>query len=154
MAEAARITRRNLLGLMGKISSALLAALGVITSGCGYDPVAYGIYPPDHILILHGRVMSAEDSTGIRNIVVEVEHDEQSYLGDAALSEADGSYEFENGVWATDYPSWPDSIPVHAWDLEHNLYGAYLSRDTVIFAPYLGTVTEINLDLYLQPEEE
>ena len=149
MAETARRARRNLLELMGKISGALLAALGVISSGCGYDPVAYGIPPA---VSISGDIVSGEDK--IQGIQVRMVSPVSSGVLDSFESDENGHFWLSADM---SYFSPPDSVMVQARDVDGELNGSFLPRDTLLFFdddPYGNPEILINVDIELTPDED
>ena len=148
MAEAARKARRNLLGLMGKISGALLAALGVITPGCGNDPVDYGVPPA---VSISGDIVSGEDK--IQGIQVRMVSPVSSDILDLFTSDENGHFWLSADI---SHFSPPDSVMVQARDVDGELNGSFLPGDTLLFFdedPYGNPEILVHVDIELTPDE-
>ena len=149
MAEAARKARRNLLELMGKISGALLAALGVITSGCGNMPADYGVPPA---VSISGDIVSGEDK--IQGIQVRMVSPISSDVLDSFESDENGHFWLSADM---SYFSPPDSVMVQARDVDGELNGSFLPRDTLLFFdddPYGSPEILIYVDIELTSDED
>lgn len=146
----ARKARKGLLRLAGWFSGTILGALGVITSGCDKNPTAYGIEsPPDHALIVQGKVMSSVDSVGVDGILVGVSLPDT--LDFHWLSQTHDGGEYTTGYDYCACPVIPDFMVLRAHDPQGEWPDTFQDLDTLIFVPYIGTTTTVNIDLYIEP---
>jgi putative lipoprotein (rSAM/lipoprotein system) len=140
---------RKILKFIGWFSGTILGALGVITSGCGRDPAAYGLPPSVYI---SGDVKSGDQ--GIQGIQVRMLSADGSQVFDSFLSDQYGNYWLEEEV---DVFSLPDSVRVEAADIDGAQNGSYLPADTLVHVEFQGTSAPdifIHVDFDLVPEEE
>jgi len=148
MEEAVGRTRRSLLELMGKISGALLAALGVITAGCGTMPSDYGVPPA---VSISGDMVSGEDR--IQGIQVRMVNPVTSLVLDSFTSDENGHFWLSADIL---HFSPPDSVMVQARDVDGALNGSFLPRDTLLLFdedPYGNPEILLHVDIELTPEE-
>ena len=153
MAEAVRYGRTALLRLSGKLFAAVLSLVGVL-SGCGnpHDAPAYG--PPSAGLDVCGQICSASDSSGITAIEVKLSTKDSLIDFDRYTTYTSGGYLLQMG---TQYYPWPDSVLVIATDIDGDLNGSYLSKDTLISLDDLENPDDyiyIDIDLYLEEAKE
>ncbi len=143
--------RRKLIRYCSKALGYTLGLLGVITGSSCLPPLNYSV-PDNFNLTVQGKVMSAEDSTGIKEIHLFLANTDSSDCFSGSQTDSEGNYIIGMGSSGEIY--WPDTLLLIADDMDGGWHGDFQDADTIIFAPYIGTSTMFSIDFYLQPEEE
>ena len=150
MADAVRNGRITLLRLSGKVFAAVLSLVGILSCSSGNPeaPPTYG--PPSPGLYVWGQISSANDSSRIAGIEVKLTSTDSLYD-----YEADTTYSIQYyGLYmGEEYYPWSDSVRLVATDIDGDLNGSYLSRDTLLFIgslEYEYDYLDLNVDLYLE----
>lgn len=139
--NALKTMERSVLGLVGRLTVAVLSLLGVM-SGCGSvaEP-SYGVPSVD----VGGHVRSAADSIDLCGIEVRLVSTDSTTVYSTDVTGLDGHY----GVWMD--PPFPDSVRLIATDPDTS-YGLFLEADSTLGLDEDGGSFEI--DLYLQSAAE
>ena len=146
MAEAVRKSKFLFLRLMAKLFASVLSLLGIV-SGCGgLDAPTYG--PPAGVYF-HGIVVSAEDSSSVTGIQVQLTNPDLTMVYGTTESSGTGNYYLyleENS------PPWPDSILVRATDIDGEANGSFAPKDTLILPDSDEEYQEFQIDFVLEEE--
>jgi len=147
MSELSKNLRRTLVGYSSRLLAFALSSLGIITSSCGVEPVAYG--PAYYSLSVYGKTMSSEDSTTVPDITVGAFNADSSTVFDSTESGNFGTYTLyiDTGQY-----SWPDTVRIVAVDTDGDQNGTFMNSEVMVFPDGTGGSQEINVDLYLQPD--
>lgn len=138
---------RPVIRFIAKLSTSLLGAAGVLTSGCNHaaEPT-YGV--PSLNVTITGTVLSSADSSAIEGIRVGAFSPGDSLsVGDRTFTDADGNYYLcveDYGFFDT------DSIGIAARDVDGAENGNFFGADTVLALPP-GDEPELDADMMLQP---
>jgi len=147
VAETIRRSKLAFLKFLAKLISFALALFGVLSSCYENGMVAYG--PPTDLEVF-GRVYSAEDSSHVNGIQIQLSSPDLSTVYNTTLSNADRGY----WLFMNTSPPWPDSILVTATDIDGEENGSFAQKDTLILPDIDEDYQSFEVDFILDSIEE
>jgi len=148
MAEVIRTAGTGFLKFTGRLFAAFLSTVGVLSS-C--NPMAAPTYGVEVFGIqVFGETRVSADTTAISGIEVRLLTVDYLVEHDVCISGSSGAYELSTGP---DFYPWPDSIRLIASDIDGELNGSFLEKDTVLCINGLEEEQDtlfIEMDIYLE----
>jgi hypothetical protein len=151
MSKAVHIAKKRVLMILSGVLGSILSMLGVLSTGCSdSNPVSPSYGPPSTTIVLFGAIRSSADSTFVPGIEISALNADSTTVVSSTLTDAYGNYQLY--LDSLEYP-WPDTLLVTATDVDGALNGSFLIADSLVFPEVENPYLEIEMDFYLETED-